>query len=175
MLSKASLRKHRYNIMIQRIQSIFFLLAALLNLGVFLLPVWQFMEGSNIESLTAMEAQVTVEGGSQSYLMTEDVIQMLPAIAAILSSLFLLVVLFTYKNRLRQIQLSHFAILLLMIHLVAWVGLSLQGPFHIGNAVGSSSPWMGFGFPIAAILFAWLGRRAVAKDEALVRSSERFR
>ncbi|MFK7969664.1 MAG: DUF4293 domain-containing protein [Bacteroidia bacterium] len=161
--------------MLQRIQTIFLFLAAILNLGIFLVPVWKFVEGTNSEAFTALSSEVVVEGGSKTMSFTEAPLYLAPGILAVLASLLVLFLIFQYKNRKQQISLSTIAIVLLMLELVAWVGITMKGPLQIGNAVGESSPWIGFAFPVVALILVWVGRGFIVKDDKLVKSSERFR
>lgn len=162
--------------MLQRIQSIFLFLAAILNLGIFLVPVWQYTEGSSTESITAINSIATVESGNQKVIGFEETpINFIPAGIAIVSCLFIVFTIFQYSNRKRQVMFTHFAVLLIMMQIGAWVLISMQGPLQIGSATGENSPLLGFAFPVLALVLTWLGRSFIIKDEKLVRSSERFR
>jgi glucan phosphoethanolaminetransferase (alkaline phosphatase superfamily) len=161
--------------MIQRIQSVLLFLAAILNLGIYMVPAWKFSEGSSVESLTALQSVASVEGGERAMSYADTPLNLLPGALAVVASLLILFIIFQYKNRKLQISLSNVAVILLMLQLAAWVFITMKGPLQIGNATGESSPWIGFAFPVVAMILTWLGRTYIAKDEKLVRSSERFR
>lgn len=162
--------------MIQRIQSVFLLLAALLNLGVFLVPVWTYTEGSSKEHITALDSTAIAESGADRVIsFMETPVNLIPAALAVLGSLMILFIIFQYKNRKRQVSLTNFAVILIMVQIAAWVFITMQGPFQIGSAAVESAPWIGFAFPVVALVLTWLGRSFIVKDEKLVRSSERFR
>jgi glucan phosphoethanolaminetransferase (alkaline phosphatase superfamily) len=162
--------------MIQRIQSVFLFLAALLNLSVFLVPVWTYTEGSSKEQITALDSTAIAESGSDKVVSFLDTpMNLIPAALAVLGALLVLFIIFQYKNRKRQVSLSNIAVILIMLHIAAWVFVTMQGPFQIGSAVGEGAPWIGFAFPVVALVLVWLGRSFIIKDEKLVRSSERFR
>lgn len=81
-----------------------------------------------------------------------------------------LVVLFSYKNRIRQIRILIFNLVLL---------LGLFAIFFWFAYMGFKGAQVGFriaaAFPIIAIILDYLAIRAIGKDEALIRSMNRIR
>jgi len=167
--------------MLQRIQSIFLLLALLANLSILFLPVWSFSSGQNSETLNGLLIQATVGAEAESEEMTafdHGNINKLLAHSAVLglsivSAILLLVTIFLYNNRKRQKSLAYLCIVLTMMLLLSTVLLTQLGPSLIQAPEGS--PSYGFFMPVAGILLTWLAISRIQKDEDLVNSLDRIR
>jgi drug/metabolite transporter (DMT)-like permease len=135
--------------MIQRIQTIWLLLAAACSLATLKLS---FYSGNKDNNLFA-----ELNGMSNFALL----------ILAVGIALLALVTIFLYKNRKLQIQLSLFGFLLQVIVLVIYfmqIKKYIQGNFTLTSVLS-------FIIPVFFIL-AWLGIR---KDEKLIKSMDRLR
>lgn len=145
--------------MIQRIQTIYFFLAAICAITPFFIPVYNVTD-----SLTSLlNMSLTLADGMPS----------MQAIAYIVAILLPLVAIFLYKNRPLQIRIGRLAMLVAVIALALLV-------IEFGDSAKQAasitvSPGPGLFTPIAGIVFAFLAVRAVKKDEALVRSADRIR
>lgn len=157
--------------MIQRIQSIFLVLAVLANLAVLALPVWQSDLGASSGSINALmfDAEGTeadlqffehVESGSKA-LHTGFFAMM------VLSSLLLLYTIFKFNDRPQQIKLAYIGIILIFVEILCVVLLAQSG--------ANASPLPGFAGPVVAVIFAWLAARYIRKDDDLVKSVDRIR
>jgi hypothetical protein len=154
--------------MIQRIQSLFLLLAAVCPALLFLLPYAGFqLDGRHHDLL------VCGLTGTEGTGATEGVMS-LPTIAVtILCVLIPLYVIFLYRKRLLQIKLAKLTIFLnaglmvLMFAVADKVSVMLSG--------SDRSYSLGAVFPIFAIIFLILAIRSIRKDEELVRSADRIR
>ena len=152
--------------MIQRIQTLYLLLAtAMMSLTLFL-PLSTIVYGANELVLKAF----TITG-------TEGVVQSLPTyLGALLvaTTLLLLVIIFMYKKRMAQIRLCVAAIVLLLGS-AAFIGLYSYRLCDIleGDLIFT----LGFAslMPVVAIIPVVLAIRGIARDEALVRSLDRIR
>ncbi|MDN3596781.1 DUF4293 domain-containing protein [Zunongwangia endophytica] len=136
--------------MLQRIQTIYLLIAAIVSLGlIFLFALWQTAEGSPVYA----QDQITV------------------FIMFIASGLLSLVSIFMFKNRKLQFVLGRINILLNFILLGVFVywSLSLPGEMNI------SEKGIGMFLPIISIVFLVLANKAIKKDEDLVKSVDRLR
>lgn len=136
--------------MIQRIQTIYLFIAALLSgVLIFFVPLW------------------STEAGEPVYV--EEVII---ALALFLGSAVLSVItIFLYKKRKLQFVLGRINILLnffLLGFFVYW-SLSLPGEMEI------SEKGIGMFVPVLSIVFLVLANKAIKKDEDLVKSADRFR
>ena len=136
--------------MIQRIQSIYLFIAALISgVLIFFVSLW-----SN-------------EAGEPVYV--EDVIL---ALAMFLGSAVLsLVTIFLFKNRKLQFVLGRVNILLNFFLLGVFVYWTLTVP----GEMEISEKGIGMFIPVLSIVFLVLANKAIKKDEDLVKSVDRFR
>ncbi len=163
--------------MIQRIQTVFLFFVALSMLGILFFPLWQKMDLSSSEIATMDAFFVRFEkfgdGNENSVVISKmDVWYMI--IPAILSAVVAIISIFTYKNRLRQIQFGALNSLLI----ATTMGLAL---FFIQKAERllaldlQGNYLFGFYLPVSALLFNLLANRFIRRDESLVRSADRIR
>jgi hypothetical protein len=144
--------------MIQRIQSIFFALAGILSILMFVLPLFS----------------MDVLGVNTTFRITEGIPY--GVVLSILAGATIglpFATIFQYKNRPLQSMLALINQLLLVGLLVSCV-LSFDSARNVSPDIKASAGPAMF-FPIAAIILTMLARRAVKKDEALVRSADRIR
>lgn len=162
--------------MIQRIQTIFLFLIILAMAGVLFFPLWQKMDMATSEIATMNAFRLNYESlddeGNRSMVSSMDAWYLV--IPAMLACVVATISIFSYKNRLRQIQLGALNSLLiastlgLMLYFIQkaerLLALDQQGTYLIG-----------FYFPVAALLFNLLANRFIRRDEALVKSADRIR
>jgi peptidoglycan/LPS O-acetylase OafA/YrhL len=124
--------------MIQRIQSIYLLLAAVIYGTMFILP---HAVGDSLKTVDTVFISALI--------------------------VFIMVVIFSFKNRKKQIRLGYFALLfsLVFFSLLAFAGNGLEDEKARAGAM----------LPLVAMLFIFLAIRSIKKDEELIRSSERLR
>ena len=143
--------------MLQRIQTIFLLLAGVCAILPFSLP-----------------AATTATNSAESYLFADGRFTLgddtLLLICFGLAALIWLVNIFMFKNRIMQIRLSTLAILLVVIG-------GGYGGFLLGqdSAQAQMAIAAGIALPIAAMFFGLMANRYIKADENLVRSSDRLR
>lgn len=158
--------------MIQRIQSLFLLLAivALLLIGAF--PIAKFYSQTGIYVLNLFELES---------LTPDNVIPFVswflyPLLALVLALVVLNVVAFiSFKNRVKQIKLTQIAFLL---NVILIVGLLFYYIPTIEENTATSSNYQGaysIYLPLVALIFTLLAQRFIRKDEKLVRSVDRLR
>jgi hypothetical protein len=142
--------------MIQRIQTIYLLIAAILIGLVFALPVAQISANGQNYVLTSSGS---LHGGILIHNWVALVILIVHAIA-----------IFSFKKRKNQIKVVVAAIILLVVQL----GLFCYFAYiQLSNA---TVEWkLAAVFPLLAIIFDFLAIRTIRKDEALVRSLDRIR
>lgn len=133
--------------MIQRIQTIYLFLAALLSGLAVALPVPYALSGT-----TALELN--------DFLPT--------AILSGLVAAICLFAIFLFRNRLLQISISRIALLL-------GLAVVLTGGYFALQTDGQDVPQAGAAFPLLQIVFTVLGIRGIRADESLVRSMDRLR
>jgi len=154
--------------MIQRLQTVYLLIVAVLFIALMFLPLAVLQHGNNLYSFDVM--------GLNTVSQPELVYPTLPlmAIGAIIAMLPL-VTIFMYKKRLLQIRMCVFNALLI-------IGFcSLLGYYLWQFSKSADFPNMNINirlwasFPIIALIFDYLAIRNIGADEALVRSLERLR
>ena len=153
--------------MIQRIQSLYLLIAAILTGGLFF-PDLAKISGSAGNFALRFYGIVST-GGSETEIIVPLIALALLLVATFCSLFFSI---FLYRKRLLQIRLSGINIGLLIglfgmiIYLGHQVGKKWEMPCTFSFTVV---------FPIIALILVYLAIRAIGKDEALIRSVDRLR
>lgn len=157
--------------MIQRKQSIFLLLAALCGALTFLFPVDSFMRGDQ-----AFEFRTTGFFMADGTRVVDAAAKVPFAPVIALVSVLLIVVVFLYKNRSRQLLLTRIANLI-TIAVVVFLFITdnsvrsyLAQGGRVENTYGISA-----GLPLLMIVFILLAESGIRKDQALVKSMDRLR
>ena len=136
--------------MIQRIQSIYlFIVALLAGLLPFLLPLWSGNDGAEIFA--------------QNELWI--------SIAFYASAALALIAIFLFKNRQNQFVVNRLNMILNLFLLGFFVYRSL----NLSGEVSTSEKGIGMLIPVFSIVFLVLANRAIKKDENLVKSVDRLR
>lgn len=141
--------------MIQRIQSIWLLLAALVMATIFYFPTYTFSATSALPMTIGND--------------------FLGIILAAVSILLSLVTIFRFKNRKSQLSMIWLNILV-CIALQAWLFIRISnetGKPELANVPGHY--WIGLFLPLITLLMLFLARGGVRKDEKLVKSLDRLR
>ena len=165
--------------MIQRIQSLWLLLASLLACLLFFFPVATFTPDPQYANAHAVIFGFYAYGLDYSPAFSE----MLNGLYAPLLKYTLIAVvlvcavtpfvtIFMYRNRPRQIQLSRLTMLLNAALMVAFFLLS---DFFAKEKLSLVNYGIGIYIPIAALVLLWLSIRFIKKDDKLVRSADRIR
>lgn len=131
--------------MIQRIQSIWLFLAAIVMVCVYFLPIYML--------------------NSKPETMQTDFVGMILAALSIGLSLFTI---FRFKNRKSQLSFIWLN-LLVTLGLLAWILV------RINNMVGSGGYRLGAFVPVAVIILLFMARSGIRKDEKLLKSLDRLR
>jgi|TARA_B110000238_G_scaffold199737_1_gene247570 hypothetical protein len=147
----------RYTNMIQRIQSIYLLLASIISGGlIFVFNLWSSPERPTFVIDLFKEDSFLLNGISLLFL---------------LSATITFIAIFLFKKRQLQFVFGRISILinLLLLGLLIYVSLILPGEMKI------SEKGIGMFLPILAILFVVFANKAIQKDEDLVKSVDRLR
>jgi hypothetical protein len=144
--------------MIQRIQSIFLLLAALCFFGLFGIP----FASSDVVGAHFFADQV--------YDVTDHTIL---TVLAILGGVISLIGIFLYKNRSAQMRMGIFSIIASIFILVVAFLLVYNEADKLGDIEIYEK--LGIGLPVLSILFVVLANRFIKKDDKLVKSMDRLR
>lgn len=152
--------------MIQRIQSIWLLLASLTLVMLLVLPIiTKTYEGKELWMLATGLYQKADKG-------TLKVTSYLPlAAATVLIALAALFNIFLFRNRQLQKQICNVVIILTVMLSVWMVVVAQQIPGGLNNYQLNVGAFM----PLLSILFCFLATRGIQNDERLIRSADRLR
>ena len=147
--------------MIQRIQTVYILIAEMLIASLFFLKFADLSVNNELYTFT-------IKGIFNGETMVFDGLPIMIFIGLI--TLLHLVIIFMYKKRVLQIRITVFTIILL---------IGLTGLFFYFIYSGFTDVKVAFklpmAFPVVAVILDYLAIRAIGKDEALVRSLDRIR
>lgn len=142
--------------MIQRIQSIYLLLVAILSAGlIFVFDLWKIAE---------------VKVFALDLFSEESIMSKLVPVLFLASAVLALYTIFSFKDRKKQFVLSRLIILINLFLLGVLIYLSLNLPGEVTSEKG-----IGMFIPTVAILFSVMANKAIKKDEDLVKSVDRLR
>ena len=159
--------RDKFHNMIQRKQSLWLLVAALLNAGVFLFDYYKY-QTTVLKQLLDKQVPVANPG---SLRVSNDFLLMLVALVMILLPL---VTIFMFKKRKQQILMTYVSILAV----IAFTGIVLMRVNSIAkNAIiaGSESYSIGVVLPVISLVFMVLAIIGIRKDDKLVKSVDRLR
>ena len=141
--------------MIQRIQSIWFLLAGVAGMLTYKLPIW---------------SGTLQDNSLKNFLGTENLLYFAANIATVLLAF---VAIFMFKNRNLQKNLGWFGLLLS----IALIGLEVYVVSDYESTLNLKQASWKFGalMPILMIIFFFLAIQGIRKDEKLIKSLERLR
>lgn len=150
--------------MLQRIQSVYLILAAAAMLISVTLPLASFYFNTEKVLFEAMGIYLNGELTDSTWGLF---------VIGLMSSIAALITIFLYKNRILQIRLSIFNIVL-MIGFYLYFGFIMYKVYPVENLEFSK---VGFGaiMPIVSIILTILAIRKIGADEALIRSLNRLR
>ncbi|MHB1146238.1 MAG: DUF4293 domain-containing protein [Lutibacter sp.] len=144
--------------MIQRIQSIYLLIATVLSGGlIFPLNLWITEQGTEFFALDSL---------SSDNLVLASVFVLFMA-----SALLTLITIFQFKKRQLQFILGRLTILInfILVGILVYFAQNLSGEMQV------SEKGIGLLIPIFTIVFVALANKAIKKDEELVKSVDRLR
>lgn len=151
--------------MIQRIQTIYLFLAAAALGGTFFAP---FATASGDSAALASTGDNFFADGVYWVKEFPGGISLLFAAACTVYAIFL------YKNRRRQMNLAGGMVILTVMLCALFGALGYFNATHLPDGAQAHLA-LGSAFPAVSILLLGLAYRAIQKDEALVRSSDRLR
>lgn len=154
--------------MLQRIQSLYLLVAFALLVAVNFFPLAWIKVGDDLLTLSSLGVEV---GSGAEYAGTEIFAWLLPVISVVAIA-FTVLAFVGYKNRISQMKRCVYAILSIIAYYVAfgaaiWDLQQVAGEFP--------NPALAGEFPLIALIFIFLAGRAIKRDEDLVRSVDRIR
>ncbi len=153
--------------MIQRIQSVYLLVAGIFLVFLLFNPIAEFVRSANQAIFELRFSGVVNEAGE-----TESFSVLPLSILIVLCISITFITIFLFKKRMLQIRLSVINIVLLlgleglMFYYVSVIKNELEGNVSYNVLIV---------FPVVSAILVYLALRAIAKDEALVRSLNRLR
>ncbi len=169
--------------MIQRIQSVFLVLALVAIGLLFAFPIanviFQYDGQTIVTPLMLFPKSTPIMESNPEITQGSCVNPIYLVIIASAMALLTFITIFSYKNRILQVRLIAFAMLLN----VAFVGLSLlltidefaKNLALYFNTISTVEYSVGTIIPIITIILYWLAQHYIKKDEKLVRSADRLR
>jgi drug/metabolite transporter (DMT)-like permease len=164
--------------MLQRIQSIFLALAAIVMVIIVFLPLWQKIDVEKSEIITVTALEITHIRYAGDGVAVDEVVAekniMYVAVLCLLAAGVALFSLFQYGNRLRQIQFGALNSLIIggtmfLVLYFCWNAEKTMAPDEKGAYLAAF-----YLFPVALILNS-MANRFIRRDERLVRDSDRLR
>lgn len=149
--------------MIQRIQTLYLLIATALMAVAIFTPVGRFFDGTQEFTLTAFALKDAAGATVQPALYM--------GILLALAGLLPFIVIFLFKNRQLQIRLCAAEVVLLVGSLVV-MGIYYYLSTRLFDICSLK---LGIAMPLLAIVFVGLAIRSIFRDEVLVRSLDRIR
>ena len=151
--------------MIQRIQSVYLALAVIMLVLCCCMALVEFEPvGMGLPSTMYSLMLINGEGSVESYL---------PSVlfgVVVLAELVTVLAIMGYHNRRGQMKLCSLAMVFDLLWIVCFAGIT----FYLkGDA--TFHPCFASCLPVIALVLTWLARRAIKKDEELVRSADRIR
>ncbi len=144
--------------MLQRIQTLYLIIGFLVSIcTIAFLPVWRNAEGVDVNFI--------------ELLMLDGLMLKSIPIIGIVCSILYMVSIFLFKNRNQQIIINRLNMIcnLYLLGIFVMYVLNLPGESEI------SEKGIGLFMPVVNIVLLFLANKAIAKDEALVKSVDRLR
>jgi len=154
--------------MLQRIQTVFLLLSSFAIASLFFIPIVKLMGVGeayclDFNGIFNMLNAEKVEINTITVLILLSIIQIISLLSVIV-----------YKNRVMQIRLIVFNILLLIGLIILAYFISFQASKDLGTKVLVYSSAVTY-IPVVSIIFYLIAIRSIRKDEKLVKSYDRIR
>lgn len=172
--------------MIQRIQTVVLFLAAVLNFSILFLPIAdassnESMEsgsvkfyGSRLEVESLNEAAFKFE--TMSVPLTSEPLLLGHVIAVGAVSLVLMVAIFLYSHRPRQVMLGYVGLVGIMVQVILATLIYKKLPQMVAAQEGDPHNLGIFFFvPAVALLLTWYAIKRIQRDEKLVKGMDRIR
>lgn len=158
--------------MIQRIQSLFLVIAVVALLLLLAFPFATFYSQTGIYELDIFGLESITPGNPIPF--ADWFFWPLTAVAALVIILDL-VALFSFKKRIKQINLTHVAVFLNILLVVALMFYYIPGVEEKTNTTVDYQDAFGIYLPLISLVFTLIAQRYIKKDERLVRSVDRLR
>lgn len=152
--------------MIQRIQSVYLLLAAVAVVVAMCISIGSYVEADGITTHVLKPLGISFANGE--FQSTWGLLCLL-----VLSAVIAVTTIFMYHNRMLQIRMTVFnAILLIGYYIAAAVFI-----FALKDGIGDVGfrPGIGLALPAVSIILCYLAFRGIFRDEVMVKAADRLR
>jgi peptidoglycan/LPS O-acetylase OafA/YrhL len=139
--------------MIQRIQTLWLFLAALVNSGLFMFDLYR------PDDATGILKSINV---NNNYFFV---------LIALVTIVLPLVAIFMFRDRKRQKRLAVLSIIA-CLSFISTMLMKINSSYPAGT---TGSYWIGSILPVLAVIFLFMAIRGISKDDKLVRSQDRLR
>ena len=157
--------------MIQRIQTLWLFLASLTLFLLFVFPYAHFSDSIGIGYALKITGLYKVVAG-QDFVANSFILQ--PIVLVVLALIPFLII-FNYKNRKKQRQLTYGTLLLTLIF-GCWLYFSTKNAVEaIQQQIGIGNVAIGSLLVPICIIFLFLAQKGIQNDEKLIKSAERLR
>lgn len=157
--------------MIQRVQTIWLLLASAFILALFLFPYAQFTDNSGMAHALKVNGQFVNEEG----VLVKKGVSYLKLILALVLGLMPLYIIVQFKNLALQRRLIGVLAILLLAYF-AWLVFTVMTAIEaLGLAFAVSQLGVGLVLLLIALVFLWMAAQGVRKDIRLLKSADRLR
>lgn len=164
--------------MIQRIQSIFLLIAAIIPIILLFMPIGYYTIPDAQYVFSSISLKLNTPGVTQVELPTYYI-----ALCLVTCSVLTFIALFSYKNRIRQTQIVSITMIVFLVTLLLmlWICPDVIFKKHFISKGIFDTATQSFQFNYWILIFViqavclYLANRFIKKDEALVRASDRLR
>lgn len=150
--------------MIQRIQSIYLLLASIVLIISIFFPIARMV--ANGEEVAVLTNLYLTTGKTCSY----NFVWLLIIVVGLCVILFYTI--FIYKKRLTQILFCKVAIITYFVYYIVFAIASFM---MMGKTDGSYALTLGAACPLISLILTVLAKQAISKDEKMVRAADRIR
>ncbi|WP_033563738.1 DUF4293 domain-containing protein [Sphingobacterium sp. SYP-B4668] len=157
--------------MLQRIQTIWLLLAGLTIFGLFLFPYLQYIDVAGLGRKLLVTGSYTAVNGES---MKEESF-ILQTLATIVLGLLPVYIIFKFKDRKTQIKLVFLEIVLIILFALWLYSSSSSILAATSQYLSASNIGVGFFLLPVAIIFLSMALGGIRKDEQLIKSAERLR
>ena len=157
--------------MIQRIQTVWLLVASLTLFLLFLFPYLQYFDNFG----TAMVIKVTgiYQGVSEGVIQVKSFI--LQTIVTVVLALLPLVTIFNYKDRKKQLQICYLNIFLVLLLGIWFYVTSSNAVAEVNKTLAIENIGIGALLAPLDIVFLFLAAKGIRNDEKLIKSVDRLR
>lgn len=155
--------------MLQRIQSVYLLLASLVIFALFLFPLVHNVYVAGVPSTIKVTGIYQDVNGAQA--STESFIGLIAATAVV--AILPLILIFLYKNRKQQVMLCY-GFIVVIFGYSFWMAETVKS-YTGGVSLNTNNFGIGALLSSVSIILVLLAAKAIQRDEKLVRSADRLR